>query len=67
MSNPHSIRPIFSALREELSERKEVRVRRRQLWADLNAYRTPNERLELDTILSQLSPDERDNLLAGRV
>jgi hypothetical protein len=62
----HSIRPIFSAFRHEIAERKEARARRRRLWADFAAYKTPNERLELDTLLSQLSAEELDELLAGR-
>jgi hypothetical protein len=49
----HSIRPIFSTYWSELAARRDQRVLRRQVRAELRANRTPFERNERDIILSE--------------
>ena len=48
----------LTSMRTSLAERATARARRRQLARELAAYRTPAERLELDSILGRHSAEE---------
>ena len=48
----------LTSMRTSLAERAAARARRRRLARELAEYRTPAERLELDSILGRHSAEE---------
>jgi hypothetical protein len=64
----HRLPPVLATPVASLRRARAARVERRRLQADLDSYRTPSERAELDAILSRHTEAELDELaeLTGR-
>jgi hypothetical protein len=54
----------IAGLRAQLAERRMIRQRRRQLRTEIESYRTPAERLELNAIFSRATAEEIADLEA---